>query len=662
MGTIRIESRRIIYSTANELVHIEPWGQDAIRFRSSPLLSIEDRNWTLLAPEETAEPEISFDGRVAHMRNGTIAMRINIGGSIGWYNHQNKRVLREVFDDMPYEEGYVPSARMYKSLSSDGYKMSVEFLPEPGERLYGAGQYANDLLDLKGTSLDLIQLNQQTSVPVIVSSFHYALIWNNPATGRLDLCTNITRISADVTKQIDYIMVGGTSIAQVVSNATRLTGRPPEMPEAVAGYWQCKLRYWNQQQVLEVAREHNRRNIPLDIIVIDFFHWTRQGEYRFDSRYWPDPKSMIDELHEMGIKVMVSVWPTVSPDSEHYAHMFENNMLIRPKRGLGLFMEFAGTQGFIDVTNPATRAFVWAQCKKNYVDIGVDMFWLDESEPEIRPADFDNVRYHLGDGNEVTNIYPYYYSKLFTDGFKSIGVENPVHLTRCAWLGSQRLGSVVWSGDVVSSFDMLRKQLKAGLNIGLCGISWWTTDIGGFFGLDRTVEADRELLIRWFQWGAFCPVMRMHGWRKPYDTAAEGDFGSGGDNEVWSYGLEAGEILERFIHIRTALKPYVLEQMQYASHSGNPVMRPLFHDFEDDTRCFDIDDQFLFGSELLVAPVLTAGARSRQVYLPAGCDWVNVWSGSVFDGGSFVESAAPLAQIPIFLRKGSKLDRLVFKQ
>lgn len=647
---------KIVFKGKNDLAWIEPWGDSVIRFRSSPLLRIEDKNWNLLPPLEDSST-IEIKEKEAYLYNGNLVAKINQAGIVTYFDSRNRRLINEVRDDMPYENGYVPPARAYEPIAGNAYKMFVEFQSDPNEKLYGFGQYANDLLDLKGCTLDLVQLNQQTTIPFFASSNHYGFLWNNPATGRIDTGKNIMRMSADVSTQLDYLIIGGNSIGEIVEKYSDLTGKSPEMPESIAGYWQCKLRYWNQQQVLDVVREYKRRNIPLSVIVIDFFHWTKQGEYKFDPKFWPDPKAMMDELHQMGVKVMVSVWPTVDPKSENYRFMLDSNMLMRAERGLPYLMEFDGPQAFIDPTNPETRKFVWEKCKENYFDLGADMFWLDEAEPEIRPADFDHVRYYLGHGSEVTNLYPYYYSKIFYDGMKECGVKTPVALSRCAWIGSQTLGNVVWSGDIASTFAELRKQIKAGLNMGMAGIPWWTTDIGGFAFMNPSLEKDRELAIRWFQWAAFCPVMRMHGWRFPADPNAVGlpGFGSGGDNEVWSFGDEAYRIFVKYIRMREKMKPYILEQMKVTSETGRPVMRPLFYDFEEDENCFNCDDQYMFGSDLLVAPITEYGCRERKVYFPKDSSWMCIYTGQTYKGGTTAVVKAELDSIPVFCREGAEL-------
>ena len=291
-----------------------------------------------------------------------------------------------------------------------------------------------------------------------------------------------------------------------------------------------------------------------------------------------------------------------------------------------------------------------------YYDKGIKTFWLDEAEPEYSVYDFENYRYYLGPNVQIGNIYPELYAKTFYDGMTAEGQENVINLLRCAWAGSQKYGALVWSGDIHSSFSSLRNQVAAGLNMGIAGIPWFTTDIGGFHGGNPDDPAFRELLIRWFEYGTFCPVMRLHGDREPHKPPMGSEGGaacvSGADNEVWSFGDEAYEILCGYLELREKMKPYITELMKAAHEKGTPVMRPLFYDMPDDPKAWEVEDQYMFGPDVLVAPILFEGARSREVYLPAGTEWTNYWTGEKVAGGQTITADAPLAQIPLFTRNG----------
>lgn len=580
----KTEGNRIIWETAGELVYIEPYGRDAIRFRSSKSLRIDEAlNWTL---EEPASPEgviIEADDEKACMTNGKIQVTITGDGTVTYRNTRTGKVLlEEYWIDGRVHTAPLRRAREYRVTSGNQFKISLYFKAEPGEHFYGMGQDANDCFDLKGSTVELLQKNGKCTIPYTYSSRGYGFIWNNPAIGRAEFVNNHTMWHVQCAKQIDYVVIAGDTPGEINEKFTAVTGRAPMLPEWAAGFWQCKLRYETQEELLQVAREYKKRGLPISVIVIDYFHWTMQGEWKFDPEKWPDPKAMVSELESMGIKLMVSIWPTIDPRSENYAYMREHNYILRGERGVDVVFMFFGPQTYVDTTHPGAREFFWSRAKKNYYDYGIRTFWLDEAEPEMRPYDYDNVRMYLGNGEEVSNIYCVGFAKAFYDGLKAQG-EEVCNLVRCAWLGSQRYGVVLWSGDIASTFDSLRKQLKAGLNVAMCGIPWWTTDIGGFINGDPESEEFRELMIRWFEFGVFCPIFRLHGFRLPYPVRdilnPDGYCGSGGPNEVWSFGEEAYEIIRRYMYVREELKPYIMKQMKLASEDGTPVMRPLFYDF-----------------------------------------------------------------------------------
>lgn len=330
--------------------------------------------------------------------------------------------------------------------------------------------------------------------------------------------------------------------------------------------------------------------------------------------------------------------------------------MVKINSGIDVQMLFHGNNVFMDATNPRTREYVWKKCKENYADLGINTFWLDEAEPEFTEYAFDNYRYHAGAVSNIGNIYPREYARLFYEGQKNSGQKDIVNLIRCAWAGSQRYGALVWSGDIMSTYEDFRKQICAGIHMGISGIPWWTTDIGGFHGGVTHSEDFRELLIRWFQFGTFCPVMRIHGCRLPgtdiYNKSGEKREWTGADNEVWSYGEEAYEIMVKFINVRELMRDYTRELMRQAHETGAPVMRALFYEFPDDQKCYDIADSYMYGSDVLVAPVCHEHKTSRMVYLPKGAKWICAIDGKEYEGGQSYEISAPLSTLPVFLRDG----------
>ena len=643
----------LIYRYRNETVHVEPWGANAVRVRATKNPAFPENDWAL-ASRPSAQAEITVSPEGAVLTNGKIRLSLSNNGKITVYNQKDERILEE---DTRKFCALKIEAREFRPIPGGDYHLTARFQSlDPNERVYGMGQYQQPYLNLKGTDLELAHRNSQASVPFMISSLGYGLLWNNPAVGRAVFGKNVTSFEAFSTQALDYWIVAGDTPAELIEAYGSVAGTVPMMPEYGLGFWQCKLRYQIQEELLHVAREYKRQGLPIDVIVIDFFHWPHQGDWKFDPAYWPDPKAMIEELKSMGIQLMVSIWPTVETDSENYEEMLENGYLIRCDRGVDTSFIFLDKNTLpFDATNPEARGYVWAKVKEHYYDAGVRLFWLDEAEPEYNIYDFDNYRYYSGPCLQTGNIYPSCYSQAFYDGMKAAGQTNIVNLVRCAWAGSQKYGALVWSGDIPSTFGSMKNQLAAGLNMGIAGIPWWTTDIGGFYGGDPTNPEFQELFIRWFQWGAFCPVMRLHGDREPrqpqYGTTGGYFCASGADNEVWSYGPEAFEICKKYLRLREEMRDYTRKLMEEAHTKGLPLMRAMFVEFSDDPVCWELEEQYMYGDKYLVAPILNLGQRARKVYLPSGCGWrLSDGSQQIFSGGQWTEVRAPLDTMPVFER------------
>lgn len=657
------EGNKLVYHYDAEELWIEPWGDNAVRVRATKNARMPETDWALLPPRE-CRSSVAVSAEGADLVNGKLRVHITSGGKITMYNQDGELLLEEYWRNRrdvtdPKCGAIEVEAREFKPNVGGDYHLTVRFESiDRNEKIYGMGQYQQPYLNLKGTDLELAHRNSQASVPFAISSLGYGILWNNPGIGRAVFGNNIMSFENCGTKVMDYWFVAGDTPAEIEEAYAKATGTVPMMPEYGLGFWQCKLRYQTQEELLNVAREYKRRNLPIDVIVIDYFHWPKQGEWKFDPVYWPDPDAMIKELKDMGIELMVSIWPTVDRKSENYEEMLEKGYLIRTERGIRIGMDFHGSTIHYDATNPEAGKYLWNKVRENYYNKGIKIFWLDEAEPEYSVYDFDNYRYYLGTDLEIGNIYPVEYARTFYEGMKKEGQENIVNLLRCAWAGSQKYGALVWSGDIASSFSSMRNQIAAGLNMGIAGIPWWTTDIGGFHGGDPDDPAFRELFVRWFQWGTFCPVMRLHGDREPrqpqYGETGGAACCSGAPNEVWSYGEEVYEICRKYMELRERLRPYTRSLMAEAHEKGTPVMRPLFYGYPEDAACWDIADEYLYGPDILAAPVCYADQRKRNVYLPAGETWVCVETGEECQGGTWIEADAPLENMPVFIRKDAK--------
>ncbi|MCR4885622.1 MAG: hypothetical protein K5919_01740 [Clostridiales bacterium] len=638
-----IRDNRIWFTRAGETGVVSVPAEGCIRFQATASSRLETQDWTLL-PRETAA-EIWRDGEDVWLRTGRLKVWFEKWGRVTYFIGE-RAVLREQ-PEMTFTTGY----RNYRSVGSGLWAIRATFEPDENEQFYGLGHERMNVFSKKGCTVDLRHVNTKAAIPYVYSSLGYGFLWNMPSTGTVELGFNRTRWNSDCAKTMDYVVIAG-SPREASEKLADLTGHAPMIPEYALGFWQCKLRYERQEQVLEVARKYRELGVPLSVIVIDYFHWTEQGDYRFDPAYWPDPGAMAEELHKMGIRLMVSMWPTINEHSENYHYMLEHNLLIRTARGSNRVFDFYGPQAEIDPTNPECRKYVWKKLKENYIDSGVDLFWFDEAEPEIHPEQFDNLILYAGRGDETALLYPYYYSQLVYDGMKEMGREDIITLSRAAYTGAQRFGTLVWSGDIRSTFESLTEQIKSGLNMAMCGLPWWTTDIGGFYGGDIRSDYFRELIVRWFQYGVFCPVMRLHGSRDGHDRSRDIKEPSGGDNEIWSFGEENLPILRDLIALRCRLIPYIAKHMQEASQHGIPVMRPMFFDFPQDLVCWTVGDQYMFGGDILFAPISVQGQTEREVYLPEG-KWTLTKDGKVYEGGRWVRVHAEKREFIAFVRSGA---------
>ncbi|MDL2206357.1 family 31 glucosidase [Eubacteriales bacterium OttesenSCG-928-N13] len=661
MAILYQDGNRLVRKQDGEKLWIEPWGKNALRVRATFMAEMPEETWALLG-EASADVkiEINEDGS-ASVSNGNVTAMLSPGGALKFVKKNGDLVLEEQwYTRAPGGFSTVSSleikAREFRPILGGDYELNMRFEPQD-EKIFGMGQYQDGCLDKKGCELELAHRNSQASVPFYLSTNGYGFLWNNPGIGHVTFAKNKTEWSLVSTKILDYWICVSDDPSEIMSAYADATGHSPMMPNYGMGFWQCKLRYRTQEELMAVAREHKRRGLPMDVIVSDFFHWPYQGDWRFDPLDYPDPDAMVKELKELGIELMVSIWPFVDVKSENYQEMKEKGYLIRVDRGVPYSADFCGNILCYDATNPEARDFVWSVAKKNYYDKGIKIFWLDEAEPEYKIYDFDLYRYHLGPNVQIGNLFPLMYARNFFEGMQAEGQQNPLNLLRCAWAGSQRYGALVWSGDIDTTFRTLREQFAAGLSMAMAGIPWWTTDIGGFHGGDQEDPDYRELLIRWFQFGAFCPVFRLHGNRlhgEPSTNESKAD--TGGPNEVWSYGEEAYEILKQYLFLREDMKPYIEKTMQDVHEEGAIVMSPLWYSFPTDKAAAENEDEYMFGKDVLVAPVMELGLRQRPVYLPEGETWIEASTGKEYQGGQTITADAPLSVIPVFVKKGADVS------
>jgi alpha-D-xyloside xylohydrolase len=645
----------IVWKGGRETVMVQAVLPGVIRVQAWQAPSCTEDYYTIEASHASINDNdlsIRIEKEKARLSSGDLQVAISSGGRLSFSNVQTGRLLFQEADWLPGNPTLFPKSRTYKR-KNGAWSIRQLFLSHDEERFYGLGQHRNGLFNYKGAVIPLCQQNGETSIPFLLSSKMYGFVWNNPSLGEVELVKNRTSWVAEEARKIDYYVITGSDYKTIYSRYADVTGHSPQLPFWATGFWQSKLRYASQEEVLNVVDEYQKRGIPLSAIVIDYLHWTRMGDFEWDERLWPSPETMVETLRQKDVTVVASIWPAINPKSKHAEELSNKGYLVDSVKGMNLFFPFFDTNDippvflqYYDATNPDARTYFWKKVKAMYYDKGIKNYWLDGCEPEIYPFDMDNLLFSLGDGKAVANLYPLCHQRGIAEALYAEGERDFVLLCRSGWLGTQRFGSALWSGDILSNWQTFADQIHVGLHVGMSGIPWWTSDIGGFMEGNIHDEGFQELLIRWFEYGIFCPLCRLHGNRDP---RPENPTESGADNEVWSFGDKAYGILQKMLRIRETLRPYIYREMERTSQDGLPMMRPLFFDYPEDSACWDIGDEYLFGSQILVAPVHEKGAVGRSVYLPQNRQWMDAWTGTLYEGGVHLQVSAPLDMIPVFL-------------
>ena len=561
-----------------------------------------------------------------------------------------------------------PEVAQFDTSGPKGYRVMATFDSHADEHYYGLGQQQKGWMDLRDHEIrcwhDYSAIGgEDVCVPFMVSTRGYGLVWDNPSKTTVDLGFNGQNVwSSEVGERVSYFVIAGETSDEIYQGYRLLTGVTHMLPRAVYGYIQSKAIYPTQQQVLDVAKRYRERKLPLDVIVVDFLNMTAQGELDLDPKRWPDPAAMNQQLHAMDIRSLLSVWPHFAEGTKFYDMLLRKGWLIETKDGkpdIGGYQQNIGPN--IDTTNADAAKWFWEQVRDRYVKpYGFDYIWLDETEPDVDPA---RDMFSIGSGLRFYNVYPLFHTSSVYEGFRrDFGDSRRVMiLARAAYLGAQRNGTVFWSSDIVSTWDMLKRSIPAGLNFTATGLPYWDTDIAGFFspaipanyhpphkplidGSDVRANIGNysdypELFVRWFQWGSFQPVMRAHGERM--------------HNEVWAYGKQAEPILAKYLKLRYQLLPYTYSVAYRSYQTGAPYVRALFMDFPNDPNALNIPDEYMYGPAFLVAPVTEQGETERRVYLPAGCDWYNYWTNERVHGGQTITVQAPIDTLPLFVKAGS---------
>jgi alpha-D-xyloside xylohydrolase len=518
------------------------------------------------------------------------------------------------------------------------------------EAFYGLGQHQAGVWNYHGEAVDLTQNNTNISVPFFVSTRGYGILWNNTSRSLFDnRFLHALYLTSDVADTVDYYFCYGPDFDRIIASYRELTGAAPMFGKWAYGFWQCKNRYNSQAELLDIAGKYRSRHIPLDNIVQDWFWWNVMGDPVFNKNY-PDPKAMIAQLHDEHVHIMFSFWPYFNPGSPVYDYMDKNGYFIA-KMVVGTGDIHPLGQALYDPFNPAARKYYWGLLDKVF-SIGADAWWLDTDEPETEARGkniLETEEVFLGGGARYANMFPLMHTEGVYEGQREADSQLPAKdqrrvfiLSRSAFAGAQRNSITAWSGDVESDWLSFRRQIPAGLNFELSGLPYWTTDIGGFTSANPDDPAYRELFVRWFQFGTFCPIFRVHGTRTT------------NTNEIWSYGPDAQQILTSFDRLRYRLMPYIYSLAWMVTTEGYTPMRPLVMDFRRDVHAQNVGSQLMYGPALMVNPVTEKGARSRSVYLPEA-RWYDFWTGRALDGPATIDAPAPLDSIPLYVRAGSIL-------
>ena len=549
------------------------------------------------------------------------------------------------------------------------FQPKATFRSPDGEAYYGLGQHQMHWMDHRGQEVRLwhdyaSEGGEIIGVPFLVTNRGYGVVWNNPSRTTLRPgVEGLTRWESEVGETLSFYVIAGATTDEIYAGYRALTGTTPMPPRAALGYIQCKQRYASQAELLTVARAIREKHIPCDMLIVDWFHWKTLGDLDLDPEHWPDPAAMNRELQALGFQVMISCWPRFMKESRHYDTLERRGWLMKQADGTTLYGTPEDQRGaVIDTTNADCRPWYWETIRDSYATKGFSSWWLDENEPDVCPH-----AYHLaaGTGARVHNLYPLTHTQAVYEGHRRDLPGRCLILSRSAYLGAQRYGTTFWSSDIFPTWDVFQRQIPAGLNFCASGFAWWSSDIGGWQGLEwkrpawlkpdpafeplikapdsmewlRDYPGYLELYVRWFQYGAFCPTFRAHGSRP--------------ENEVWSFGPEAERILAKYVALRYRLMPYLYSLAWRTHTTGAPFMRALFMDFPDDPGVRDIRDQYMLGPAFLVAPVIHPGQAERDVVLPAGADWFDFWTGRCHKGGQTIRVSAPIDTLPLFVRAGS---------
>jgi len=674
-------------------VEVQWFTPNSLRILKTPLgKTVEKKSLSVIAkPNKSGVKIATSDNSKIVMKSPVLTVTLNTENGIITYAKTDGTVL------LKENENSKPFTPM-KDADRDAYTVYQGFITDKEEGLYGLGQLQNGQMMQRNMSKLLIQGNIEDVSPIFQSTKGYGVFWDNYSATTYTDNENETSFSSEVGDCIDYYFMYGGSADGVIAQVRALTGEVPMMPLWSYGFMQSKERYKSQEETVGVVKKYRELGIPLDCIIQDWQYWGHNYLWNamdFRNPSFDNPKAMIDSIHGMNARMMISIWSSFGPATKPYRTLDKERLLFNmetwPQSGIEGWppnMEYPSGVRVYDCYNPKARDIYWDYLNKGIFQLGMDGWWMDSTEPDHfnwQESDFNRQTY-LGSYRSVRNAYPLMtVGGVYDHQRAETSDKRVIILTRSGFLGQQRYASNVWSGDVQSSWDMFRKQITAGLNFSLTGMPHWNSDLGGFFAGSYNTNGNasatrnpmyQELYVRWLQFGVFCPMMRSHGADTP--------------REFFWYG-KAGEpvydALVDAVKLRYSLLPYIYSTAWEVSHRQSTFMRALYMDFLNDKNTWKIGNEYMFGKAFLVAPVLHAQytpeqkqnilkenegwnkttnnqvnlslnvdftqSKEMEVYLPSGNKWYNYWTNEDFDGGQKLKIKTSLDRIPLFVRAGS---------
>lgn len=647
-------------------VEVQFYTSKTIRIFKNPENStIKKSSLSVIKSQEEVKLDIKQNGDLVTIQSQDAIVYISLkSGKISFSDKSGE----QLFTEKDYGAQFTP----FDDAGNKTYTVRQAFLLDKDEAIYGLGQQQVDHLNQRNHKHFMRQRALYASVPVIQSTKGYGLFWDNYSPTTYNDNPQELSFESQVGECIDYYFMYGKNADGVIAQIRDLTGQAPMFPLWTFGFFQSRERYRSQEETMEVVDKYRELGIPLDGIIQDWQYWGPNSNWNsmnFDNPTFSEPQKMIDHVHKKNAKIMISVWASFGPDTKQYKELEEMNALFDFATWPLVASTGGGPSGVkvYDAYNPKARDLYWNYLNNGLFSKGIDAWWTDSTEPDhfdVQEKDFD-IQTSMGTYRSVVNAFPLMSNGGVYDHQRAVTSDKRVYLlTRCAFAGQQRYGANTWSGDVNSTWKVLKQQIPTGLNFSMTGIPYWNTDIGGFFlsDYDQGVsnKAYQELYTRWFQYATFTPMQRSHGSgvkKEIYNLGQKGD---------WSYDSE-----EKFINLRYALLPYLYSTGWQVTSNAGSFLRPLFMDFNDDKKVHNISNQYMFGKAFLVVPVTDpmyvssterrwanpkedfSSVKTQEVYLPQGTQWFDFWTGEAFQGGQTIQKEVPIDIIPLYIRAGS---------